>query len=202
MALGDVYQLTLVGEHLGEDVRNIFHFLYSTAGSSGNPKSQVLAEEFEATSLPDILAVTHKSCVYSRILCQNLNDIADVFDNPVTTGTGLVTTGDSLPSFNTWSFQLRPINKSIRWGRKGFAGVPEAQTEGNDPTAGTLGLLGVLGAQLASNLIAPTLEQFNPRVARINPASVIPFIPLAVPIAEAIYRRLGTQLSRARGSGS
>lgn len=200
-AVFDIYEAVLQGTYLGQTVNNRFHYQITNLGSSANTKAQVLAEEFEAVLMPKLLDVTHELCVYDRVVVQNLNDLTDVFNNPITSGAG-VAVGGASPSFNTWSFQLRPFFKTIKWGRKSFAGVPENLTDGNDPGGTAPGLLSVLATQLQSDFIAATLEEFAPVVARIPVGAVLPYVPFAVGIAEAIYRRIGTQDSRKVGSGS
>ena len=198
---GDVLRV-IVSSELGQQlVQNVYHYVVSDIIGSGATEfiNNALRSQWLDVVLDLLKLVQADQLQYTEIEVLNLNDVAgDVVQTIAETGS---VASDFASSLLTWSFLLRPEDKSIRHGRKGVAGVPDNQLIGNDPSAGVLSLLTDLGAGFADVLNHPNAT-FTPVVARILPASVRPFVPYVVPIAEGIFKGVGTQYSRKAGRGA
>jgi len=110
---------------------------------------------------------------------------------------------DPVPASNAWSYALKPIGPVIKRGGKRIPGVSDAWADdevvgSGTPTAAVEGL--------AASFFLPILVG----AVELNPAVVRP-IPLVNPteylvsvLAGAIYRQIGTQVSRllSRGGGT
>ena len=198
---GDILRLIATSTLGGQLVQNVYHYLVDNIVGSGSSDfiNSALRSQWRSVVLPPVKLIQNDAIQYSQIEVQNLNDVAG--DELFSFSESGLQAGESLPSLVSWSYQLRPEDKSIRHGRKSIAGVPELEVAINEPTPGVLPALIDVGVQLATTLVHPNAD-FVPVVARILPASVRPFLPYAVPVAEGIFRGIGTQYSRKKGRGA
>lgn len=110
--------------------------------------------------------------------------------------------GDTLPASNAFSFPLKPIGPVIKRGGKRVPGVREADTE--DELVENAGMLGLLDG-VALSMYLPIDVGGNPvDMAVVRPIGSPPTSYLVSVLNGAIYRQVGTQVSRklSRGGGT
>lgn len=199
-AVGDIIRVILSQDLGGNLVQNVFHYRLDSFVGSGATDfiNDALRSQFLSTVRPAMELVQATSLEYTQIDVQNLNDVAG---DEVLALTGTGSAGASAPSLAAYSFQLRPQDKSIRHGRKSIAGINELNVTLNDAGGALLADLVSLGVVFATQLVHPNAD-FTPVIARIAPASVRPYIPYAVAIAEGLYKGIGSQYSRKQGRGA
>jgi len=153
-----------------------------------------------------IRGIQATTLVYNSVLFENLNDWETEFKEyiPDVTLTGGVTSA-SMPTFNSFSFELLRTTRATRNGSKRIGCIPEAWITGNELTntggitavnlaAATLGLGWAFtasgGAEIAS--FAPVIT--NKPIGHTPPTIINP-------VSDAAYRGIGTQNTRKKGRG-
>jgi hypothetical protein len=134
-----------------------------------------------------------------------------LFLEDVLTGTSLLLdligfigqrSGDTTPASNAYSFPLKPIGPTIKRGGKRLPGV--ADNDANDEVVDNAGMLGLLGG-VALGMWLPLDVGGNPvEMAVVRPVGSPPTSYIVSPLVGAIYRQIGTQVSRklSRGGGT
>lgn len=118
----DILQLTVFGRQQGQDVLNVFHYLYFTE-SVNNPSLEDIATAWGIEFDTKVLVALSTKLSYQRVLLENLTDGLE-FSDGTYIASGDVT-GEALPSHDTYSVKLIRSTKLTRNGRKSFAGVAE-----------------------------------------------------------------------------
>jgi len=102
------------------------------------------------------------------------------------------------PASNTWSFPLKPIGPTIKRGAKRLVGVGEADSE--DDLATTTAAA-ILSAITPTFYLPFEVGSTNVKFAIVRPNGTPPTSYLVSTVQGAIYRRIGTQVTRRLGRG-
>jgi len=204
-SVGDVFRLTMSYDFLDQLVQNVYHYTLTQVGSaSDDTVCQDLATLFLTEVQPVIEAVQSVDIGAIGIQVQNLNNTVGDYDLQLNKATYLgEVAGEAISSLLTWSFQLEPYTKDMRWGRKSIGGLSEGSVVGNEATSGALVDLATLSITFndtLEDLVSGAI--FYPVIARIVPNSVRPFVPYAVGILQGVFKGLGTQYTRKKGRGA
>lgn len=135
----DILQLTLEGQYSspGNQVRNVFQYeVHVAAPFSLLLYGQELIDEWFADFTPFMQDITSNQVGYLSMSVVNLTDPLQIYEAPFTDPAAGGVTGDCLPPFAAWAFQLRRTTAATRNGAKRFAGVPESLQLNGEPTAG------------------------------------------------------------------
>lgn len=102
------------------------------------------------------------------------------------------------PASNAWSFNTKPAGPEIKRGGKRIVGVGEGDSEDDEATSGMLTIL----SNLAPIFYAPLpVGSVNLKPAIVRPIGNPVTSYLVSPITSAIYRGIGTQVTRKLGRG-
>lgn len=152
MALGDLWQIRAVGTLLGQEINNIFWYIQTTSGGTGQAADAAAGMWLQKIS-PAVKAVQHQDFVWTTMVATNWSTGLEQAEYPVTSGgAGTVTVGDCMPSFNAWGFTYRKSVPLYSSGGKRIAGVPEAWNSGNS-FVGDAGLMDEVVDSLGNGLI-------------------------------------------------
>jgi len=200
---GDVLEVVVTGELYGQQIQNRYHYRVDNIVGAGTTEfiNQALRSIFIGDVQDEIEDFTDEEVSFTQVEVKNLNDVTGDVVTAETRQGSSSTVGPAAPSLLAFSIQLRPASKDIRWGRKSFAGVSIGGLNGNDLTAPQAAQIALAIPALVAQLAHPNAD-FTPVIARIAPASLRPYVPFAVPIAEAVIRGLGTMYSRKPGRGA
>lgn len=150
MAIGELYELIDKQFFLGQEVRNVYHYVNRRESGS----AQALAEAWAAQVLPSLLNCQHPSLEHYEIECINLDDdndfgahgISAVGDNPIP--------GEAMPSFVAARVKLIRGSRSVRNGAKRIAGPNEGGVSGNLLTADYLADVQAFADELVNPVIS------------------------------------------------
>lgn len=126
---GSLYRVTFTSRLFGEDAKNTFYVVFNQVTSAPETNWEVglrVSDLWGSKVAPHI----HSSCVLTNILFENVTDGVSLFEYP-TSVAGLITTGESMPSYIAYSVRQIRTTKITRHGSKRFAGVPEYIVVGN-----------------------------------------------------------------------
>lgn len=119
----DILQFTSFATLQGQQVLNVFHYLYFSE-SAINPSLADVATAWGIEFDTRVVRFFASSLVYSRVIVDNLTDGLEFSDGSfVASGDE---TGETLPVNVTLSVKLIRQNKLTRNGRKSFSGLTEA----------------------------------------------------------------------------
>lgn len=150
-AVGDLYQIVDAQRIDSQVALNVFFYRRTAAVLVGSPAQQV-ADAFDASVLPAILAIQDQGVVHEEIRVTNLYDPTDVYIKLISEAGDLSTTGPASP-FDAIGFRLVQDNGAIRNGSKRFAGVEDGMSSAGVITdATTISALIALGVALISGV--------------------------------------------------
>lgn len=151
MAVGDLYELSLVGIQTGSEIVSTFKYRTETAVGSKQDEMLALAEEFLNTGIPSIAAICSDSLAWHTIRVRDIIDPINGIDRSVS-ASGAVT-GDFMPKQVAALILWRTgfIGRS-RQGRLYLPAVTEAQFDGEEWDSGFQA--SVTGFAGAINLLA------------------------------------------------
>jgi len=121
MAISDVYQLTDIQTYGVEICENVYFF----NKLSPDGTAEDLIQGFLTTYMPAIRQIQAQGIVHVELKCVNLGDLTDFADEPISLA-GLAGAGDTLPSFVSVGYTLKPNTRAVRPGSKRYTGILEA----------------------------------------------------------------------------
>lgn len=192
MAVGDISRLTINQSLLGQQVLNVFWYRLSQLGTGGNDAAELI-DTFATDVWGDVVAIQNGQVETTLYEAVNFNDLTD-FASLTSNATGS-RTGDVLPVFTSWTFQLKRAALTLRNGRKAVAGVSESDQADGQPTAGIQGLLNDAAASMAADLVSADGALWEPVIVR-KPTVPLPTIPTFVRLNGVEFKRISTQNSR------
>lgn len=192
MALNDVYRLLVEQNLLGSNVLNVFWYKAIGLGTDPVP-SDALIEAFAGNVWGDVVAIQNDQVNTTLYEALNFNDLTD-FGSLTSNATGS-RTGQTLPVFNTWTFQLQRSVLTLRNGRKAIAGVSETDQENGQPSAGITALLDTAADAMSDDITATDTSIWRPVIVR-RPTTSLPLIPTSITMLGAQFKRISTQSSR------
>lgn len=197
MAIGDIWEFTLRGTYLSQEVLNVFHYRETTAiGNDVAPED--MAAWLWDNLHDDLTGLLSTSLTFNAI---------DVFQ--VTGGTGIgtfvITDGqgqaglDPMPSSVAFGFRYNRASSSSRHGYKRFAGVGEGEVNGNTLVGTYTAQVNALASALEMDLFdsTSTLDgRLEPIIlSRVVNGQVRP-VPIAFPISSIVFAGISTQNTR------
>lgn len=172
-----------------------------------NPTTEVLtaaqvAQAFLEQHVEAVRFVQSTEWTHTAVFVENVLNAAQSALYTITGGGGAISS-DPTPASNAWSYAMKPVGPEIKRGAKRIPGVAESWT---DDEVVTSGAPGAAVKALASFFLAPLLVN----ATTINPVIVRPNLPvnptqwIVSVVAGAIFRQIGTQVSRklSRGGGN
>lgn len=198
MAIGDVYELKLSGNTLGQTVLNIFYY-EMTVGSGGGASE--LGLTFYGNVVLSLLPIVSSDTTYTDIEIRNLANGQDFYVNNFSVnGTR---GGTSATSFVAWGFRLNPVNVNFRAGGKRIGSVSNVDINDNAPVSGILSALNTVAADFGKALIQSG-NTYRPRIKH-----QLPIIDTNAPIeydyinvGSAEFARVTSQRTRMAGRGA
>ena len=205
MAVGDIYQYTVVQELEGQQVLNVYHYICRAVGTATNIPI-ALETVFNTIMIGAIKPIQTTDLKYRGAIIINL-DNPDEFISGSLTATGDVAP-DTMPPFVTWAFRLNRASRSVRNGQKRIGGVPEQFVTLGVATPLALTYLEVLAPLFSAILVEPTTgATFEPRILHRATAEGPGGTPPATPradyaVASSQYVSVSSQNSRKFGHGA
>lgn len=198
LAINDILQIKMFTDYLGEQCLNVFHYRLD----SFEPLVGYIDILNQFVTLYDnsVHPVQLASAVIDTCEITNLTNGVDIA-NKLYNGAGDVS-GNNMPSFTAWGFQLYRTNRITRHGWKRIVGVPEEWTIGNNADPTRLAALGTAASMLGSPVIkSGTLdEDFTMTPVIVGRTRVAGKYELDLtkinPVQSAAYIRLTTQNTR------
>jgi hypothetical protein len=143
---GDILEITLIGSYLSKPMANVFH--WRVENFSGNPLYSL------ATSLGNSIVnlwkpIAINTAQFTTIRVLNLTNKLDLVDTALTGATGSLT-GDGMPPFVAWAYQLTRATRATDHGHKRFGGVAESSNAGLTPSSGLTAAFSALGAYIST----------------------------------------------------
>lgn len=212
MAFGDIYRLKLtqVFALTGPESVNVFHYQQVTVAGS-NLGSTDLLTAFQTQVINAIHAIQSAEVSTVQIAAENVVPGVDNAYANFTPGAepGDIS-GDCLPPFVCWAYQLTRTSSAVKNGAKRFMGVPETDQDDGNPVLSNQAQRSALQSVLAGNIgVLGTTGTFQPVIYRVGrdaktiPAKTIPALaPQAFSIAGAPFKGISSQVSRKFGRGS
>lgn len=121
----DILQFTVFAELQGQQVLNVFHYLYFSESAS-NPALVDIGTAWGVEFDTNVVLYFSEQLQYTRLLIENLTDGLEFSDASYDATGDQV--GDTLPVHDTMSVKLLRSNKLTRNGRKSFSGLVEPST--------------------------------------------------------------------------
>ena len=185
-----VYQIRLRQTMLGQNIVNIFYYKDDETGPAVGLSAVTTA--FNDLVLPAVFDIQSFEVegvdLRTRLLGGGVEDVISL------AGQFGARVGDAQPSFNAYGFKLIRTNINIRNGSKRFAGVAEADTDGNNPTPEMDGILADVATALAETLILTNSAELTPVIFRQD--SFIDPDWFGSIVAGASFQKLTSQVSR------
>lgn len=220
MAVSDIYQITLNGTFLGQDINNVFFYEQVDPADPEAGIAEGLALEWRDTVFLGsgflVGGNISTGMVYNRIRVINLFNDADFYELNFPSGTAGTNAGEVLPPYAAYSFRSRWLGTGVRRAMKRFAGMPEgAQIDGfivpailEAAETLELALEAILTVNDAS-LVPVQVKRIRIPVIGTEPQQYVYRLPETVGEAETVYADgwklnpvVGTQNSRKIGRGS
>jgi len=156
-----VYQLSVIGGALGQEIRNVFHYRTTNPGVlEGNATD--LATIFDANRMPQIVA--RLNTIYNA----NAIDVFDLFfpTNIFTLSINRPGTfvGENIGTRVAATLRTNRATRAIRRGQKRFGPIGEGQQAGGQLIVAEVTAFDTLGATLANSLVG--LTTYTPIVVK------------------------------------
>jgi len=142
----DVCEVQLLGTLLGKPTANVFHLRCTNFVAT---PAYTLFGSWASGLINLLKPMTSVSMSWQTVRVLNITNDLDMLDIALTGAVGTVS-GDSLPSFNAWGFQLTRATRLTDHGHKRFPGVPEAVVSGNAASGAAITQAPLVGAYMTS----------------------------------------------------
>lgn len=200
--LGDFLFFDIVGNYLGQECHNRFHYRVTSITGLMGDYLTVMSEWLRDNVLNNIRALQVSTYTYGRIDSKNLTNNIDFASLPLATAGNIgATVATSLPSNITMSFKLNRESLITRNGWKRFSGGYEENLDGNAWTLSGAPITNVQNA-LAADIVLGIATIAEPVV--IKTPYVVPLVtthPYASIGSSTFRTNCGTQNSRKPGVG-
>lgn len=199
MAIGDVYEIRLRGEYLGQVVLNVFHYRSSGSNDITEPIATVAAAmgSILVTAIAD---VQNEAFQWLDAYAKKLVEGGDESTFPFSGGVPGSVTGEGLPPHDCWAFRYNRSLTTTRHGQKRFAGVSEGQHENGVATTSVLTDLSALADVLERDITSAdgfgTGEILRPVIYSKFLNGELRETPVVNPVSSVQYVRISTQNTR------
>lgn len=195
MALGDIYEVIARGTYFAQQILNVFH--YSVTVDPGSTSSALsIANALNSNILSPCTLVQSDQYAWTDVQAKNLMNVAD-FGDVSAPNVGAVS-GDAMPSFVGWGFQLNRQLSISKNGRKTFSGVPESLVTNGDADPSAAVPLANIAVAIGQAIIVSGVH-YAPIIWR-RPDALHP-TGTSFPVSGAIFKRVTTQNTRKIGRG-
>lgn len=195
MAFGDVYQLRLTGEYLGQVVQAVFNYKHVVGESVAT--ALTWNDTFKSDVLPSIVAVASENLEYTQIETINWRDPSDFYIDSINfQGDIPVEDNDSLAAWLTLYFRFNRNFPGQHHGSKRFAGGVESMFTDGAPAALWATEMTALANALAGGLTASLDRTARYYVVDRTGNPELGANPPGYVSSSVTYRGLGTQKSR------
>lgn len=153
----DLFEVTLVGDYLGQQVRNVFHYRYIGDALLDFVGAEEIANSFVSTFFGASgsalrSGVFSDQIFYRSLRVKNLFDVGEFTESLFPTPFSGVTTSEGAPPFISVGYRTPWLGGEVRRGMKRFSGVAEAAYDSgvlnSFATAGLNSLRSALGSSL------------------------------------------------------
>jgi len=158
--IGDIIQLVLRQTNQEQAQQNVFFYRVEDEPTEGYLEG--LATEFNDNGLPLFADVQSTQVSYIEIACRNIFNEDEYVLSPLTTLTGTLSSGGTVPSFVSANIRLVRGNARVRHGRKAIGGACEANMSGQVWDSTYLGSLQDLADWMATEQVAGATDTFKP----------------------------------------
>ncbi len=180
MAIGDIYQITALGNSHGEPANNVYHV---ERLSSGFVASDINVA-FGDTLFVSQLALQLPSMTITELQTFNLGTSTD-FENLALTGKIGTRAGSAASQFLAFAFRFPSLDRAIRSGRKRYGAVAEEISTINDLAPAFITSMDTHGA----NMIADWEKAASPGVS-VCRFIIVKRIKVIDPVTGAVTYRL------------
>lgn len=170
---------------------NVFGYLDNGAVPAAGTD---LIDAFEAQVLPDIRGVISSDTVYTSITVENMTNGLDVFTKTLTPPQAGSRSGDRMPEFVSWGFELLRSIRGKRSGSKRFGAISESDVTIGQPTPTALTLLNTLATTLHAPITVGILDVWFPVILERKGVGIYPWTHHD--FSGAIFKRVTSQNSR------
>lgn len=197
MAIGDIWELTLRGTFLSQEVLNVFNYR-ETVALGGDAAPEDIGAWFWDTFSNEILNAISSSVTFTQVDIFQVTGGTGIGTYAITGGAGLAP-GEPLPSSTAYGFRYNRASSDSRHGYKRFPGVVEGAVNGNTTVGSYLTSLNDTTDDLeadifdASSVIDGRLEPVI--LSRVVNGAERP-VPIAFPVSSVVYTGVTTQNTR------
>lgn len=190
-----------------EQFLNIFHYEWgSNEPAPGLPTiGQEIIDAYAVDFVAAIQNLISVQVAFYGVKIINLSNPDEFFESDFTTPVAGAVSGDCLPPFASWGFQLNRATRTTRNGYKRFPGVAESSQVNGVATSGAIStanaIAALLGVQQDFVVASPgTLEfSLSPKIVRKDEAGEL---VLVNDVISASFKGIGSQNTRKFGRGS
>jgi hypothetical protein len=206
IVIGDIIQFVDQQVYLSQQVLNVYH--YEVVTKDPDVTYEDLAQQFELSLINPVTLLQSPSLIHTTLLVSNLTNGIDIWEE-ITGQAGQGDSGDTAPSFTSYSFRLIRSTALTRHGSKRIGGVPEAYTSGNGLQSLAYERVNTVAAAMGAYIVREgTVSDFELRPVIVGrypqdgPNAGEMDLSKINPVASAQYIRLTTQTTRRAGRGS
>lgn len=196
MAVGDIWEFTLRGSLLGQDILNVFGYEVTVdlgSGVTGNELGRWFWNVFDGIIQP--LAVD--DLVYAQVDVMQITGGAGIGSYTISNGAG-TDVNQPLPSFVCATWRLNRASSLSRHGYKRFAGVSEDKSNGNTSNYSATPV-----NDMSDALLADVVDDTSSEVGTLTPRIISRVVngqprptPIAFPISSVTFIGITSQNSR------
>lgn len=187
MALGNVYELTLVGLTNNKEMTNVFYYVNQNVAGT----TEDLVQAFWGQKYGPIRAILSTGWSGVIIKARNLTGSEADADWDISMDSG-ARAGERMPNYTTFSFETFVTSVGGRNGRKAFGPIAESDVDGQDPDTIIVTDLNNVATAIGSPVQLSGTDAFVPGTYQTFALGAAVFRP----IEGAQFKRVSTQNSR------
>ncbi len=185
-----LFSITQRQTFLGQNIVNVFY--YAHVDGTPDITLALLVSEFFAEVALEIIKIQAEGVEGVDLTGRREDGATEVVQD--LTGVDGIRVGTEAPSFNAWGYIFNRSNIDVRNGGKRFAGVVEADTDGNGPAIGIVPDLDDLAVVLGAILTMSNGSEARPVIFRRG--SLVDGSWIGTTVASAAFRSLTSQTTR------
>lgn len=197
--LGDLLRFTDRQTFLGQTVLNVYFYRVTSITGLDDTYLDVLGGWFKDNVVSPVAALQSASVSHTELFLENLSNGVDILTYDDGFPIAGEASGDALPPYASYGFQLLRESRTTRNGYKRFAGVTEANQDDGIYTGGGTAITDVEDA-LAADVVIGLATVAEPVIVK-RPFDVPVVTFEYASIGGALFRGIGTQNTRKFGRG-
>lgn len=140
MAIGDIFEMRLRGNYLGQNTLNVYHYRQTAVGSGGNAGNLIGA--FNTIIMPLLADALNEDAHWTDYVAFNIQVPTDYFEFPATITAGdREVADDAAPSWVVATVQYNRFGAGSRYSYKRHSGLLLGDVDGNSLTSSFVSLL-------------------------------------------------------------